>query len=62
LPEHAGVYWRPRVDDASLRRIGRLWTVSTVLHTLPFVAAAVLLVLVKPVTTPVALILPAAPA
>ena len=57
LPEHAGVYWRPRVDDASLRRIGRLWTVSTVLHTLPFVAAAVLLVLVKPVTTPVALIL-----
>lgn len=57
LPEHAGVYWRPRVDDRSLRRTGRLWTLWTTAHTLPFIGAALALVLLKPVTTPVALIL-----
>ncbi len=57
LPEQAGVYWRPRVDRASVRRTERLWTLCTASHTLPFIAAAVLLVIAKPVTTPVALIL-----
>ena len=57
LPEQARVYWRPRADDASLSRTGWLWTLSTASHTVPFVAAAVLLVLVAPVTTPVALVL-----
>jgi hypothetical protein len=57
LPERASVYWRPRVDEASLRRVGRLWTLSIVAHTVPFIVAALLLVLFKPVTTPVALVL-----
>lgn len=57
LPEHASVYWRPRVDDVSLRRRGRRWTLCTVLHTLPFIAAALLLGVLAPVTTPVALVL-----
>ncbi len=57
LPERASVYWRPRVDDAALRRVGRLWTLSIVAHTVPFVVAAVLLVLLKPLTAPVALVL-----
>ena len=57
LPERASVYWRPRVDDASLRRVGRLWTLSVIVHTVPFIAAAALLILFKPVTTPVALVL-----
>jgi hypothetical protein len=57
LPERASVYWRPRVDDASLRRVGRLWTLSIVAHTVPFVVAALVLVLLKPLTAPVALVL-----
>lgn len=57
LPELASVYWRPRASDASLTRSGRIWTLSTVAHTVPFIAAAALLVALKPVTTPVALIL-----
>ena len=57
LPERASVYWRPRVDDASLSRVGRLWTLWSVSHTAPFIAAAVALVLINPVTTPVALVL-----
>jgi hypothetical protein len=57
LPELASVYWRPRASDRSLTRAGRLWTVSTVAHTVPFIAAAVLLPSLNPVTLPVALIL-----
>jgi hypothetical protein len=34
-----------------------LWTLSTVAHTVPFIAAAVVLVALKPITLPVALIL-----
>jgi hypothetical protein len=37
--------------------VGRLWTLVTTLHTIPFIAAAVLLGLLKPVTIPVGLIL-----
>jgi hypothetical protein len=57
LPELAAVYWRPRVDRRRLRRSGWLWTLTTVLHTVPFLAAAALLVALKPVTASVAVIL-----
>ena len=57
LPELAAVYWRPRVSDASLRRSGRLWTLTSTAHTAPFVLAAILLAALKPVTIPVSLIL-----
>ena len=56
LPELAGVYWRPRADARTLRRSDRLWTLSTVAHELPFLAAAVVLPLLNPVTIPVAAI------
>jgi hypothetical protein len=55
LPELASVYWRPRASDRSLRRTGRIWTMVTVAHTIPFVAVAGLLLVLKPVTAPVAL-------
>ncbi len=57
LPELATVYWRPRADQGSLTRSGRLWTLSTVAHTVPFIGAAALLTALKPFTLPVALIL-----
>lgn len=57
LPELAGVYWRPRASARSLARTGRLWTLSAVAHTVPFIGAAVLLTALKPFTLPVALIL-----
>ncbi len=57
LPELAGVYWRPRVDERRLRRSGRLWTLSAAAHTIPLVTAAVALALLNPVTIPVGLIL-----
>ena len=40
-----------------MTRAARLWTLSTIAHTAPFVGAAVLLGVLKPVTLPVALIL-----
>jgi hypothetical protein len=55
LPELQSVYWRPRVSEASLRRTGRIWTVITVAHTVPFVAVAGLLLVLNPVTAAVAL-------
>jgi hypothetical protein len=57
LPELASVYWRPRATDSSLTRLGRLWTLTTLAHTVPFLAAAIVLVVLKPITLPVALIL-----
>jgi hypothetical protein len=54
LPELAAVHWRRRVDAQALRRADRLWTLSTVAHELPFVATAVVLPLLNPVTIPVA--------
>ena len=56
LPELANVYWRRRVDPRSLRRADRLWTASTVAHELPFLATAVVLPLLNPVTIPVAVV------
>jgi len=56
LPELGSVYWRPLASQRSLARADRLWTLSTAAHTLPFIAAAGLLVALKPVTLPVALV------
>ena len=56
LPEAAAVHWRPRVDAARLRRDGRLWTLTTVAHVVPFVGAAALLMLLDPLALPVALV------
>ena len=36
LPETAGVYWRPRVDERRLHLAARRWTATTVAHTVPF--------------------------
>jgi hypothetical protein len=57
LPELASVYSRPRASARSLTRVGRLWTLTTVGHTVPFIGAAALLVALKPLTAPVAVIL-----
>jgi len=57
LPERAADSWRTRVDEASLHRRGRLWTVTTVLHTLPLIAAATALGVVVPVTIPISIAL-----
>src|SRR5215218_2557616 len=56
LPETATVYWRPRVDAARLRRIGRLWTLTTVAHVVPFLLAGAVLIWLEPLSAPVALI------
>ncbi|MDQ6776039.1 MAG: hypothetical protein M3071_07430 [Actinomycetota bacterium] len=55
LPELASVYWRPRTSELTLTRSGRVWTLWTVAHTVPFIAAAALLSALDPVTIPVAL-------
>jgi hypothetical protein len=57
LPELASVYWRPRASDERLRHSSRLWTLTTVAHTVPFIGAAALLFAISPVTIPVALVL-----
>jgi hypothetical protein len=57
LPELADVYWRPRVTDRSLTRTGRLWTLSTVAHVVPFVLAAGVLAWLRPVLTPISIVL-----
>jgi hypothetical protein len=56
LPETAAVPWRPRLDAARLRRRGRGWTLSTLAHTLPFLATAALLIALEPLSFPVAAI------
>jgi hypothetical protein len=57
LPELARVPWRPRVTERQLDRTGHLWTATTVAHTLPFIAGAVVLVTALPVLAPVAVVL-----
>jgi hypothetical protein len=56
LPETAAVYWRPRIDAVRLRRRGRVWTLSTLAPTVPFIATAVFMLLLEPLSFPVALI------
>jgi hypothetical protein len=55
LPETAAVHWRPRVDERHLRRVGALWTLTTFAHVVPFVLAAVSLMVLQPLALPVAL-------
>jgi hypothetical protein len=53
LPERAAVAWRAPMDERALRARGRLWTLSTAAHSVPFVATAGLLVAVEPGLAPV---------
>jgi hypothetical protein len=55
LPELAAVPWRRRASEASLRTRGRLWTLTTVAHVVPFIAVAIVLMLIQPLSAPVAL-------
>jgi hypothetical protein len=57
LPETAAVHWRPRVDERHLARRARLWTLTTVAHTIPFVTAAAVLFALEPLSAPVGAIL-----
>ncbi len=57
LPERASVHWRRAVDESSLRRNARWWTLTTVGHTLPFLVAAAVLFALKPITTPIGVVL-----
>lgn len=55
LPELASVYWRPRATRERLRSRGRLWTLTTVAHVVPFLLVAVGMVLLSPLAAPVSL-------
>jgi hypothetical protein len=55
LPERAAVPWRTPTDAGWLRRWGRVWHAWTLLYTVPFLAAAVAMVWLEPLATPVAL-------
>lgn len=52
LPELSGVPWRKRASADSLRAWGRVWTLWTVLSTVPFSVAAVVLFLLEPLSFP----------
>jgi hypothetical protein len=56
LPETLAVSWRRPVDARSLRARGRLWTLSTAAHAMPFVVAAAVLVVIQPWLAPVAVL------
>jgi hypothetical protein len=53
LPETTAVHWRPRVDARALARRGRLWTLTTVAHTVPDVGATGVLLWLEPLSAPV---------
>jgi hypothetical protein len=55
LPETAAVHWRLPMDAGRLRKRGTLWTLTTVAHVVPFVAAGVVLFLVQPLAVAVTL-------
>ena len=57
LPEIAAVPWRPRIDARALRVRGRLWTATTLAHSIPFVATAAFLFALEPLSLPVGLAL-----
>jgi hypothetical protein len=57
LPERRSVHWRRQVDESELRRRARWWTLTTLANSLPFVVAAVALVVARPILAPVSLIL-----
>lgn len=55
LPELVNVRWRRRRTPATLRQVGRQWTTWTVSLSVPFVASAGFLMLLEPLSFPVAL-------
>jgi hypothetical protein len=55
LPELAAVHWRPRADARRLDRTSLLWTLTTLAHVVPFIAAGIVLFLVQPLALPVSL-------
>ena len=57
LAETEAVYWRPRVDARRLRTTGRLWTLTSLAHSVPFAVTAGGLFVLDPVTAPVGLAL-----
>lgn len=57
LPELASVWWRKRASDKTLDRAGRLWTLTAIAHSVPFLVAAAALAALKPVTIPVSAVL-----
>jgi hypothetical protein len=57
LPETTAVHWRPRVDARALARRGRLWTLTTVAHTVAYVGATGVLLWLEPLSAPVGAIL-----
>lgn len=54
LPELADVYWRPRMTAERLQRRGRLWTLTTLAHVVPFVLTAGVMAVISPYALPVA--------
>jgi hypothetical protein len=56
LPELASVSWRPRVDARRLDRSDLWWTLTTAAHVVPFLLAAAALIVLEPLTLPVALV------
>jgi hypothetical protein len=57
LPETAAVYWRPPVDERHLDRRARLWTLTTVAHTIPYLVASGALLWLEPLAAPVVFVL-----
>jgi hypothetical protein len=57
LRETAAVYWRPRADDRRLTRRGRIWTLTTVAHTIPYAIASGVLLALEPLSAPLCAIL-----
>jgi hypothetical protein len=55
LPELATVPWRRPTDARWLRRWARIWHAWTLLYTVPFICAAVGMIWLEPLATPVAL-------
>jgi len=55
LAELGQVPWKQRTDARFLRRHARIWTCWALLHTLPFLIAALALVALEPLAFPVAL-------
>ena len=56
LPELAEVAWRPRASARSLNNSERAWLICTVAHVVPFVAVAVVFVVLKPLLVPISLL------
>lgn len=57
LPERASVGWRPRAEDAVIRRREGRWTLSTLAFVVPTAVVALALLLLSPLTAPLAVIL-----